>query len=210
MIIKKIILPLFLIIIGILLFEGGFYFGVNYTKSATLNSASLDRQLSSPKLPQYLSLYDALTYTNFKDITGKTVSSSAALGNRFLANTVIYLKKADQGMVKNTSVSYTFTGKIVELNQAGNSKHDGKSDVKNRFILSLENVKTGTVMTVDDQSNDLIKIIKVWSSINQQNKPVPITLNDLKVGDTVEVFETLDLLNEKLMNEEITLVSKGS
>lgn len=169
--------------------------------------------MPSITLPKNPNLYDLFSNeTRFKSALDTNVSSSPALNVSFLTGVIAPLKLTDSGMLKNVTIQYTYKGKIVKLDTDATSTYRGVPDTKHLFLLSLANEKTGVVVTVDAVPNNIInpKEIKVWSKLDSLSDPKLITLSDLKMGDLVEVFESVDLLNEKLLKEEITLLSQGN
>jgi hypothetical protein len=205
---SKVIYFIFIILLFLVIFEGGFLWWnfINDTNSSQKTQINSETgQKSQTSQPVNLNLYNVLNNDNFINISGQPVSSVPSINSKFLISVIRPIKSADKGLLTVSTISYTFRGKLVELNTNG----IGNKGAKDLFFLSLENEKTGTVVRIDREPNEIIAKIRFLSDLDPQKKHQPISINEFKIGDIVEETNTVDLLTEQIMTRDIILLSRG-
>lgn len=207
---------IFLVFLFIILLEIGFYLGLNYQKDfIPQNSERQEKRQEIVFLPE-ISLKPTVTPIlrvspppkEYKSASGSVVISSQAIDNRMLDIITERLKSADKGMVTQANISYTLRGRIVALDK--NARliwRDGK-EYENILFLSLENLTTKAVTDAYLEPNFTMPYIYL-TNLDKKNGAKKITIDDLKVGDIVEIENSYDLLNSRFILRKLTLIEKS-
>lgn len=139
--------------------------------------------------------------------SGSAIPSTPSITSQ-LYPYLLPLFSADRGMVLEAKLSTTFHGKIIQLEKDYSFTSLDGSARHHYYLLKLENPDTGVAAVIDQMPNDILKTIKVWSTLNEQKGQIPLTIGDLKVGDMVETKDIVDLTTGKEIEKTIFLVER--
>jgi|SRR3989338_2184920 len=164
-----------IILLIITLSEIGYYLYMNIQKNniqKTLNST--DEPIR--KIPTY-------PYTD----TARDISKEA-LDQQNLDKTIKNLKQFGKGVLKSSVIINEYEGEIVDIDKDGIVSNS----VEYKVILSIKGRENNeNTFFYQKDHIDLIKVVKT-----QEGKEEPITINDLNIGDQINIKESIDLTKD--------------
>lgn len=182
---KNIITILSLILFGLLLLIAGFYLGSNYQKYI---------YKANPILPSYVTL------KNYPP----------GVDTKFLDSLVKLLRATDRGIVADANIAVRFKGKIAKIEKNAHIVNISSGSEKiDMFFLSLQNQASGNIVKIISEPMENIKNFSVWKKTGTDKTPTPITLEELEIGDVVEVVQAADLVGGTYATRNIYLLEKG-
>lgn len=204
---KNLLLILFTILVLSLVFEGGFYFGTNYSKSKVLSDNLQNVSPSTTTSNQSGSLNACLTTLNNQSQPEIDLSKNLTPGVdfNFLKSYTQVLLTSNNEILKEASISYKLRGNIVTVKKNETYTFQGQT-YKNKFLLVVEDPLTHVITAPYLIPYQDIGHIKIQKQKIPSTEVTAATIDDLLPGKLVEVQETGDLKNKKSLKSTITIL----
>lgn len=203
---RKALVIIFLLLVLVIVFEGGFYLGANYSKSKIITDNLQNITSGISKANQNDSLNACLTTLNNQsqpEVASRSLTPGVDFD--FLKSYTQILLTSNNELLKEASISYTLKGHIVSINKNATFTLQGKT-YDNYFILMIEDPLTHVATApyrIPYKDIDQIKIRRIRKA---DGEIIPASVYDLYVGKLVEVQESGDLKNKKSVNSTITII----
>ncbi len=181
---NKLLIAIFILTSALIIFEAGAYFALTTTKDDRLNAT----------LSNYACPIEPTGQTNsFFDVSGKEVMGTAAVNKSFVTEYVNTLYHVNNGLLAQAKLDNFFQGVIFDIRLDASFPLNGKS-YNHYFLLGLRDPKTNIIAYVERVPNRDLGMFTFYSKERSSDQPRLISASDLKIGDYVEVGETVDFV----------------
>lgn len=213
---KTLLLLAFFVIILVLSFEGGFYFGVNFQKPQNLisNTGQNPREISvslntgnwTTECPPSVTCLRMVGDTLQMATGGAAAKITPAVDLGFLKRYTTPLVTSDQGLIKEATISVKMVGRIAGIINNDTLTYQGET-YDHYFSLLVENPKSRiTSSPITGPYKDIVDNLKIYKRNSKTGELTTADVSDLKNGKMVEVYGVGDLVNGKTVERKIILL----